>query len=65
MLLRNDSRRSAAVSPFMTHLFNILYYATPLVIALAVVEAVVLAFVRKQPYNWRASFASLIDAVTT
>ena len=51
------------MSPFVIYLFNALYYATPVVIALAMIEAVVLAFVRKEPYNWRASFASLIDAV--
>jgi sterol desaturase/sphingolipid hydroxylase (fatty acid hydroxylase superfamily) len=33
------------------------------VIGLALIEAAVLAFVRKQPYNWRASFASLVDAL--
>jgi len=51
------------MSPFMSHLFNALYYSTPVVIVLAMIEAVVLALVRKQPYNWRAALASIIDAL--
>jgi sterol desaturase/sphingolipid hydroxylase (fatty acid hydroxylase superfamily) len=47
----------------MSHLFEALYYSTPVVIVLAMVEAVVLAFVRKQSYNWWASLASIVDAV--
>ncbi|HUH85328.1 MAG TPA: sterol desaturase family protein [Stellaceae bacterium] len=51
------------MSPFMSHLFNALYYSTPVVIALAMAEAVVLAFLGKRPYNWRASLASIVDAL--
>jgi sterol desaturase/sphingolipid hydroxylase (fatty acid hydroxylase superfamily) len=47
----------------MSYLPYVLFYATPVVIALAAIEAVVLAFVRKEPYNWRAAFASVIDAL--
>ena len=51
------------MNPSLSYLFNMLFYATPAVIVLALIEAVVLAFVKRRPYSWRASFASLLDAV--
>ena len=51
------------MSPFMSYLPHLLFYATPVVMALAATEAVVLAFVRKEPYNWRAALASVTDAL--
>ena len=50
------------MSPSLSYLFNILFYATPVVIVLAMIEAAVLALVERR-YNWRASLASLVDAV--
>ncbi|MEO8559992.1 MAG: sterol desaturase family protein, partial [Rhodospirillales bacterium] len=38
-----------------------LIWSVPVVIGLAIVEALVLAFKAKQTYNWRASLASLAD----
>jgi len=42
---------------------HLLRYALPVVIAIAAIEAAVLIFVRKEPYNWKASLASLGDAL--
>ena len=42
---------------------HLLRYALPVVIAIAAIEAAILIFVRKQPYNWKASLASLTDAL--
>jgi sterol desaturase/sphingolipid hydroxylase (fatty acid hydroxylase superfamily) len=43
---------------------SIMFYALPVVIAIAAIEAAVLIFVWKRRYNWRASLASLADALT-
>jgi sterol desaturase/sphingolipid hydroxylase (fatty acid hydroxylase superfamily) len=51
------------MSPFLSYLPKLLFYATPVVMVLALIEAVVLAFVRKQAYNWRAALASVADAL--
>jgi sterol desaturase/sphingolipid hydroxylase (fatty acid hydroxylase superfamily) len=58
-----DSRGGQPMDPFVAYLFNLLYYATPVVIVLALVEALVFAFVLGRRYHWRAAFASLVDAV--
>ena len=42
----------------------VLVYATPAVIAVAALEAVVLSLVGRQRYDWRAYFASLADVLT-
>ena len=42
-------------------LYEYLIWSVPVVIVLAIVEALVLAFKAKQRYNWRASLASLTD----
>jgi sterol desaturase/sphingolipid hydroxylase (fatty acid hydroxylase superfamily) len=47
----------------MTLVIRMLSFALPVVIAIATLEAVVLAFVMRRNYNWRAYFASLADAV--
>jgi sterol desaturase/sphingolipid hydroxylase (fatty acid hydroxylase superfamily) len=44
-------------------LVHILRFALPVVIVIATLEAVVLAVVMRQSYNWRAYFASLADAL--
>lgn len=51
------------MNPFLSYLFYALFYSTPVVIVLATVEALVLAFAKKRDYNWRAAFASLVDAL--
>lgn len=51
------------MSPALAYVFAALFYLTPVVIALAVLEALVLAFVKKRPYDWRASAASVVDAL--
>jgi sterol desaturase/sphingolipid hydroxylase (fatty acid hydroxylase superfamily) len=50
------------MNPSMIYLFNILFYATPVVIVLATIEAGVIAWIKRR-YNWRASLASLADAL--
>jgi sterol desaturase/sphingolipid hydroxylase (fatty acid hydroxylase superfamily) len=42
-------------------LYSYLYWSVPVVIGLAIIEALVLVFKAKQHYNWRASLASLAD----
>jgi sterol desaturase/sphingolipid hydroxylase (fatty acid hydroxylase superfamily) len=42
---------------------RILAFALPVVIAIATLEGLVLAFVMRRNYNWRAYFASLADAL--
>ncbi len=44
-------------------LFQILAWALPAVIGLATLEALVLTFVFKRPYNWRSWAASVTDAL--
>lgn len=51
------------MSPFLSHVFNVLFYATPVVMGLALAEALMLAFIREQSYNWRAALASAADAL--
>jgi len=46
----------------MNSIFAYVIYFTPVVIALAAAEAVVLAVV-KRAYNWRAALASVVDAL--
>jgi sterol desaturase/sphingolipid hydroxylase (fatty acid hydroxylase superfamily) len=48
---------------FKLDLFKILVWALPAVIVLATLEALVLTFVVKRPYNWRSYGASLFDGV--
>ncbi|MEO6842428.1 MAG: sterol desaturase family protein [Bradyrhizobium sp.] len=45
----------------MTQLITILKFSLPFVIATATLEALFLALVMRQNYNWRAYFASLAD----
>jgi sterol desaturase/sphingolipid hydroxylase (fatty acid hydroxylase superfamily) len=45
----------------VTQLITILKFSLPAVIAIATLEALFLAFVMRQNYNWRAYFASLAD----
>lgn len=45
----------------MTQLINILKFSLPFVIVAATLEALFLALVMRQNYNWRAYFASLAD----
>ena len=45
----------------MTQLITILKFSLPFVIATATLEALLLALVMRQNYNWRAYFASLAD----
>ncbi len=47
----------------MTIIQAILTYALPAVVVLAAIEAAVLAAVAGRPYDWRASLASLADAL--
>jgi len=47
----------------MTVVIRILTFALPVVIVIATLEGMVLAFVMRRNYNWRAYFASLADAV--
>jgi sterol desaturase/sphingolipid hydroxylase (fatty acid hydroxylase superfamily) len=47
----------------MNSRLHLLFYALPVVIAIAAIEAAILIFVRKHPYNWKASLASLADAL--
>jgi sterol desaturase/sphingolipid hydroxylase (fatty acid hydroxylase superfamily) len=47
----------------MMTLVHVLSFATPVVIAIATLEGLVLAFVMRRNYNWRAYFASLADAL--
>src|SRR6266852_8686067 len=47
----------------MTSLGNVLAYALPVVIAIAAIEGVILSLVVKRAYDWRASLASLADAL--
>ena len=47
----------------MNGLRGILLYALPVVIAIATLEGLIRAFLLKQDYNWRSSFASFCDAV--
>jgi sterol desaturase/sphingolipid hydroxylase (fatty acid hydroxylase superfamily) len=47
----------------MTALMRILTFALPVVIAIATLEALILALVMRRNYNWRAYFASLADAL--
>jgi|HubBroStandDraft_1064217.scaffolds.fasta_scaffold00022_11 sterol desaturase/sphingolipid hydroxylase (fatty acid hydroxylase superfamily) len=48
----------------MHPLGTILSYAFPVVVGIAALEAAVLTFIMKRRYNWKASLASLADAVT-
>jgi len=47
----------------MAQLIQILKFALPAVIAIATLEAIVLAVVMRRSYNWRAYLASLADAL--
>jgi sterol desaturase/sphingolipid hydroxylase (fatty acid hydroxylase superfamily) len=47
----------------VTQLINILKFSLPFVIVAATLEALFLALVVRQNYNWRAYFASLADLV--
>jgi len=47
----------------MTMVIRILAFALPVVIAIATLEGLVLAFAMRRNYNWRAYFASLADAL--
>jgi len=47
----------------MPSAIRILTFALPVVIAIATLEGLVLAFVMRRNYNWRAYFASLADAL--
>ncbi|MGC2083738.1 MAG: sterol desaturase family protein [Bradyrhizobium sp.] len=47
----------------MSQLIQILKFALPAVIAIATMEAIVLAGVMRRSYNWRAYLASLADAL--
>jgi sterol desaturase/sphingolipid hydroxylase (fatty acid hydroxylase superfamily) len=48
----------------MYSLGSVLFYAFPVVVAIAAVEAAVLVFIGKRRYDWRASLVSLADALT-
>ena len=48
---------------FFTGLYHAQFFFLPAVIALAALEALVLAFWRKEAYDWRAALASLADAL--
>lgn len=43
---------------------HLLFYAFPIVVGIAALEAIVMIFLRKRSYNWRGSLASLADGVT-
>jgi len=45
----------------MQTIYTILFWSTPAMIALAAIEAVALLAIRRGPYDWRASLASLAD----
>jgi sterol desaturase/sphingolipid hydroxylase (fatty acid hydroxylase superfamily) len=45
----------------MQTIYQILFWSTPVVIALAMIEAIVLLTVRRGGYDWRASLCSLAD----
>jgi len=47
----------------MTVVIRILTFALPVVIVIATLEGLLLAFVMRRKYNWRAYFASLADAL--
>src|SRR5215831_20780172 len=47
----------------MNILIRILTFALPVVIVIATLEGLVLAFVMRRDYNWRAYLASLADAL--
>ena len=47
----------------MTDILNVLRFALPVVIAVATLEGLVLVIVMRHNYNWRAYFASLVDAL--
>ncbi len=47
----------------MNSFFPYVIYFTPVVIVIAAVEALVIAWVKKRGYNWRAAAASLVDAL--
>src|SRR5215813_5742609 len=47
----------------MMQLVQMLQFALPVVIAIATLEAIVLAVAMRRSYNWRAYFASLADAL--
>jgi sterol desaturase/sphingolipid hydroxylase (fatty acid hydroxylase superfamily) len=47
----------------MPSLYKILVFALPAVIVLAAIEAFILAVIKRRPYDWRASLASLADAL--
>ena len=47
----------------MTAVIRILTFALPVVIVIATLEGLLLAFVMRRSYNWRACFASLPDAL--
>jgi sterol desaturase/sphingolipid hydroxylase (fatty acid hydroxylase superfamily) len=51
------------MSPFLSYLRDILFYATPVVMVLALLEALALGLVRREAYNWRAALASVADAL--
>ena len=58
-------RRHAPADPeiTVTQIVHMLQFALPVVIAIATLEALVLAVVMRKSYNWRAYFASLADAL--
>src|SRR5258707_1013746 len=56
---RGDSRGGSPMNSF----FPYVIYFTPVVIVIAAVEALVIAWVKKRGYNWRAAAASLVDAL--
>ena len=47
----------------MTVVIRILTFALPVVIVIATLEGLLLAFVMRRTYNWPAYFASLADAL--
>jgi hypothetical protein len=47
----------------MPLLIQVLQFALPAVIVIATLEGLVLAFVIRREYNWRAYLASLADAL--
>ncbi len=48
---------------FFVGLYHAQFFFLPAVIALAALDAALLAFWRKETYDWRAALASLADAL--
>src|SRR5262252_4706671 len=60
---RTDAGKRPERKSDMPSAIRILTFALPVVIAIATLEGLVLAFVMGRNYNWRAYFASLADAL--